>query len=69
MPNWCKTCGREKHKGLCDMAELSDGRIVHVSRIDSSTGDIHQEIMAGRVRVANRWIKKAAEPKRKARRS
>jgi len=51
------------------MAELSDGRIVHVSRIDSTTGDIRQQIERGLVKVKNRWIKNKPEPKKKARRS
>jgi hypothetical protein len=51
------------------MATLSDGRTVHVSRIDSPDGDVRAEIQRGTVKVANRWIKKQSEPKRKARRS
>lgn len=69
MPNFCSQCGRKKHRGLCDMAVLSDGRVVHVSRIDSFTGDIRKEIEAGVVKVKNRWIKKRAPAKTKARRS
>lgn len=51
------------------MATLDDGRTVHVSRIDSPTGDVRELINQGKVRVVNRWIKKQPEPKRKARRS
>jgi hypothetical protein len=54
----CHICGRPKHKGLCDMARLSDGRLVHVSRIDPYDGDVRKEIESGTVRVVNRWIKK-----------
>jgi len=69
MPSFCSTCGRKKHNGLCDMAELSDGRTVHVDRIDAFDGDVRQQIQAGEVKVKNRWIKKPAEQKTKARRS
>jgi hypothetical protein len=51
------------------MATLSDGRTVHVSRIDDLNGDVRKQIERGEVRVANRWIKKKSEPKTKARRS
>ena len=51
------------------MAELTDGRTVHVSRIDRLDGDVRKEIDSGKVRIKNRWIKKKAEPKPKARRS
>lgn len=73
MARICKTCNRPAHAGLCDMAELSDGRIVHTSRIDNLDGDIRAEIDTGQVKVSNRFIKKKdkeqAEPKTKARRS
>lgn len=59
MPRFCSICGRQKHKGLCDMATLSDGRIVHVGRLDYD-GDVKKEIDAGSVKVANRWIKPKA---------
>jgi hypothetical protein len=51
----CKTCGREKHKGLCDMAELTNGRVVHVSRIEQN-GDIHDQL-GENLKVKNRWRK------------
>jgi hypothetical protein len=51
------------------MAELSDGRVVHVSRIDRHDGDIRQQIQQGTVKIMNRWIKKRPDPKTKARRS
>jgi len=54
--------------GLCDVATLSDGRVVHVNRIDRPDGDVRQAIEAGEVKVANRWIKKIP-PKKRARRS
>lgn len=57
----CRICGRPKHAGLCDMAELSDGRLVHVSRIDPYDGDVRKEIESGAVKVVNRWIKKKRE--------
>jgi hypothetical protein len=69
MANFCKTCGRPKHKGLCDMAELSDGRVVHVTRIDKHDGDIRQEIERGLVKVRNRFIRKEPPKKKTARRS
>ena len=61
MAKVCSGCGRPRHTGLCDMAELSDGRIVHVSRIDRQDGDIRAEIVKGQVQVRNRWIKKKRE--------
>lgn len=51
------------------MAELTDGRTVHASRIDSFDGDVRAQIERGEVRVKNRWIRKPSEPKTKARRS
>jgi hypothetical protein len=48
----CRICGRERHKGLCDMATLEDGRSVHTKRIDPG-GDLHGDVI-----VKNRWIKK-----------
>lgn len=55
----CKTCGRAKHKGLCDMAELDNGHIVHASRIRYVT-DAGIVIETGHVEgvlVKNRWRK------------
>lgn len=46
---YCKTCGRPKHTGLCNMATLDDGRIVHASRIKDDKVD--------GVRVRNKWLK------------
>ena len=69
MARTCSTCGRSKHEGLCDLVELTDGRTVHVNRIDSPTGDVRKEIDAGKVKVKNRWIKKPAPKKKTARRS
>ena len=65
---WCNLCGRPKHRGVCDMATLSDGRIVHVSRIDKQNGDVRQAVEAGEVKVANRWII-VPRAKKRARRS
>ena len=45
----CNICGRKAHKGLCDMATLDDGRVVHASRI--------KDDMVDGVKVKNRWIK------------
>lgn len=45
----CNLCGRDAHKGLCDMATLEDGRIVHASRI--------KDDMVDGVRVKNKWRK------------
>jgi hypothetical protein len=69
MPRTCPTCGRSKHKGLCDLIELSDGRTVHASRVDGYGGDVRKEIDAGTVKVVNRWIRKRPDPKPKARRN
>ena len=51
------------------MAELTDGRTVHVSRIDAYDGDVRKQINAGEVKIKNRWIKKPPERKTTARRS
>ena len=53
----CRLCNRDKHKGLCDMAELSDGRTVHVSRIDDKNSELAREIKNGKIKVINRWKK------------
>lgn len=45
----CRICGRKKHPGLCDMAELDNGQIVHASRIVDGKVD--------GVRVRNKWRK------------
>jgi hypothetical protein len=57
MPNYCHLCSREKHSGLCDMAELSDGTTVHVSRLDNPESELAKEIQSGRIKVVNRWKK------------
>jgi len=67
----CNICGRRKGKyrergqyfpdpnhsklGLCNMANLTDGRIVHVNRIDRLDGDVRAQIDKGEVKVARRW--------------
>jgi len=61
---WCNLCGRQKHIGPCDMATLSDGRIVHVSRIDKDSGDVRQQVQKGEVKVANRWLIRPTKKKR-----
>lgn len=53
MSKLCKQCGRPKHGGLCDLAELENGRTVHASRITTVDG---VEMVDG-FRVKNRWIK------------
>ena len=75
MTNFCKDCGRPKHKGLCDMALIFDGRhgsrTVHANRLDKG-GDLHQDVEDGRVKVVNRFIKKdrpKSKPKTKARKT
>lgn len=51
----CRTCRRPKHRGLCDMVELTDGRIVHANRV-ALGGDLHNQI-GDSLRVKNRWLK------------
>ncbi len=46
---YCRKCGRKKHFGLCNLAELEDGTLVHASRIKDG--------MVDGLRVKNRWIK------------
>lgn len=58
---FCSHCGRPRHKGLCNMAELTDGRVVHVSRIEKG-GDLHDKIGSD-LKVKNRWIKKSDRSK------
>lgn len=56
---YCKDCNRELERGerrsdhVCDMAELSDGRIVHMDRVRN--GDIGKEIDEGKVQVKQKW--------------
>jgi hypothetical protein len=57
MAKLCKLCKREKHDGVCDMAELSDGSLVHVSRIDNPDSDLAKSIRDGKIKVVNRWNK------------
>ena len=57
MAKLCRLCKREKHKGLCDMAELSDGSTVHVSRLDDENSDLAKDIRDGKIKVVNRWKK------------
>jgi hypothetical protein len=57
MPNYCHLCSRKKHSGLCDMAELSDGTTVHVSRLDNPESELAKLIESGKVKVVNRWKK------------
>lgn len=39
------------------MAELSDGALVHVSRLDDENSDLAKQIKAGKIKVVNRWKK------------
>lgn len=57
MAKLCRLCNREKHKGLCDMAELSDGSLVHVSRLDDKNSELAKQIKDGKIKVVNRWKK------------
>lgn len=57
MAKLCKLCNREKHSGLCDVAELSDGSLVHVSRIDNPDSELAKQIQSGKIKVVNRWKK------------
>lgn len=57
MAKLCKLCSREKHTGLCDMAELSDGSLVHVSRLDNQNSELAKQIKDGKIKVVNRWKK------------
>lgn len=61
MSKWCSLCGREKGPpehgmgGVCNLAQLSDGRTVHASRIDLG-GDLHEKL-GKKLKVVNRWQK------------
>ena len=77
MAQTCGICGRPKGKyrergqnfpdpnhteyGLCNMADLTDGRTVHVGRIDRLDGDVRAQIDKGEVKVARRWWGKQTE--------
>lgn len=52
---FCKTCGRPKHKGLCDLVELSDGRTVHAAKVDDPNFDVAKQVAAGEVSIVKRW--------------
>ena len=61
MAKRCDICGWPKgdehhFDGVCDMAELSNGRIVAAKRIDVG-GDLHEELGED-LKVVNRWVKK-----------
>jgi len=57
MAKLCRLCDRARHEGLCDMAELSNGSIVHASRIDDPESDLAKLISSGKIKVVNRWKK------------
>lgn len=40
------------------MIELTNGRIVHASRVDDYNGDIRKAIERGEVKARTRWIKR-----------
>ena len=56
----CPRCNEELPKGTplrdhqCDLVRLSDGRWVKAKRVDDYNGDVHQEILAGKVTVLYR---------------
>lgn len=64
MAKWCRTCGRKKHEGICDMATLSTGVAVHVSRLERG-GELHELIEKGKLKVTNRWRKPLEDKKKK----
>jgi len=39
------------------MAELSDGSLVHVSRLDNENSELAKQIQDGKIKVVNRWKK------------
>jgi len=44
MPKHCPACNRVKGKNhICDLVQLSDGRSVHISRLEPG-GDLRDEI-------------------------
>lgn len=57
MSNVCRTCGRVSHKGLCNLVELSNGKIVHADRVDALNGELREAIERGDIKIVNRWIK------------
>lgn len=57
----CRFCGRENHRGLCNMATLTNGAVVHVSRIEITDGKEHVD----GVLVKNRWIKELSKKEKK----
>jgi hypothetical protein len=69
--SYCGICNRPDGEpdhilGVCDMARLSDGRVVHVSRLDVG-GDLHDQI-GDELNVLTRYItpemRKQAEKRR-----
>jgi hypothetical protein len=58
----CPVCGREKGPpehglgGVCNMARLSNGHLVHATRIDPG-GDLHDKL-GDDLKVIDRWIKR-----------
>lgn len=39
------------------MAELSDGSLVHVSRLEDKNSELAKQIKDGKIKVVNRWKK------------
>lgn len=66
MAKICSQCGRDRDKEHeekgCDLVTLSDGRVVHATRIDNKNGDIKQEIEEGKVKVNFRWRAGVVKP-------
>jgi hypothetical protein len=48
------------------MATLSDGTVVHASRIEIG-GDLHDQLDKNGLKVVNRWVKKEATKKERLR--
>lgn len=55
---YCRICGRPKHRGVCNMVTLVNGRSVHADRVEKG-GDHY------RTPVSNRWVKKDMLKKKK----
>lgn len=59
MASICNTCNRpikgKKRDHVCNMARLSDGRVVHADRLRDG-GDVRKEIEEGKVTVEHRYI-------------
>lgn len=58
MPSICKDCNRpikgSRRNHKCDMAKLSDGRIVHMDRVRDPEDEIYKKLEAGELEIAYR---------------